>query len=141
MKFKQLYQSLNQLDTDSVIEYSFDQTLNDLEDINRERMLDGFKSNGSPMPIYSEVSQRVFNKPNTRIKLYDTGAFQNAIFAERIDNVIITDSEDIKSDLLKDKYGETIFGTGGIYKKKYQEQFFRPTFNKEITSLTGLKFG
>jgi hypothetical protein len=141
MKFYQLYQSLNQLNTDKVIDQSIDQTLPDLEDINRERMLNGVKSDQTLMPIYSKTSQTVFGKANIRIQLYDTGDFQKAIFSERDGNKIITDSEDYKSEILKQKYGEFIFGTGGEYKRKYIKDFLRPEMNKEITSLIGLKFG
>lgn len=129
------------LDTDKVIDEAIDETLPDIEDINRERMLDGVKSDGSVMPNYSFISQTVYGYPDEPIKLKDTGAFQAGITAKRQGDKIVQTSTDSKTDMLTERYGEEIFGTGGSYKKQYQDDHLRPAINNKITAATGLKFG
>lgn len=129
------------LDTDKVIDDAIEETLPDVEAINRERMLDGVKSDGSIMPNYSIISQEVYGYPDEPIKLRDTGAFHAGITAKRQGDAIVQTSTDSKTEMLVDRYGETIFGTGGSYKKQYQDENLRPAMNKKITESTGLKFG
>lgn len=140
MTIKGLLKKVESMDTSAVIDTAFDKTLSDLEDINRERMLDGVRSDGSIMPNYSKVSVEVFGYPPGPIKLKDTGAFQEAIKVVRSGNVLSTDSTDQKSGMLQGRYGKKIFGTGGSYKKQYLDENLRPALHREITAVTGLKF-
>lgn len=138
---KQLLERVKALDTDKVINDALDETMDAVEDINRERMLDGVKADGKQMPHYSFISQTVYGYPDEPIKLKATGAFQAGITAKREGEVIHESSDDGKTDMLVERYGENIFGMGGSYKKQYQDEHLRPSLNKKITAATGLKFG
>jgi len=139
---KQLLERVKSLDTDQVINESLDETMGAIEDINRERMLDGVKADGTTMPKYSYISQVVYGYPDEPIKLKDTGAFQAGITAKREGENIIHDSTDSKTEMLIEKYGGGILGIGtGTYKKEYQDEHLRPAINKKVTAVTGLKFG
>lgn len=136
-----LSKRIDKLNTDLVIEKSFDATAEDLAQVNRERMLDGKKADGSDMPNYSFVSQTVYGYPDAPIKLKDTGDFQRSIVVTLIGNELVTESTDEKNEMLLERYGEDIFGTYGVYKRDYLENSLRPELNKQITEVTGLKFG
>ena len=135
-----LLNKLKTLNSDNVIDKAFDNTATDLANVIRERMNDGKRSDGTTMPNYSQVSQKVYGYPDEPIKLKATGAFQAGIVAKRDGNVIHEDSTDSKNGMLVARYGDAIFGTGGDYKKQYLNDSYRPAFNKIIMDLTGLKF-
>lgn len=136
----QVYQRVKALDTNQLINEAFDETLDELADINRDRMLDGVKANWVKMPDYSARSVTEFGKLPGPIRLYDTGEFQQAIKVTREGDVLITESLDSKNDLLVYNYGEEIFGTFGQYKQKYQDIDLRPVLHRKIENATGLKF-
>jgi len=137
-----LYNKVSTMDTSKVIDSAFDQTLEKLADVNRERMNDGVKADGSIMPNYSPVSVNVFGYPPGPIKLKATGAFQAKIGVKRKGNVLSTESSDEKNFMLEstERYSP-IFGTSGSYKKQFLDEALRPALNKGITLATGLKFG
>ena len=81
-------------------------------ELNRERMLEGRKTNGKFLPNYSKISQEVYGYPNTPIKLKATGAFQQAITVDVGINIIKTTSTDSKTTMLTKRYGEDVFGLG-----------------------------
>ena len=123
-----------------VINDSLESTLDELADINRDRMLDGVKANGVKMPDYSFRSVNEFGKPPGPIRLFDTGDFQQNIKVTRSGNVLVTESLDPKNDMLVLHYSSEIFGTFGKYKSKYLDIDLRPVFKAKIESATGLKF-
>lgn len=135
-----MYLRVKKLDTKRLINEVFDETLEELADINRDRMLDGVKANGVKMPDYSARSVSEFGKLPGPIRLLDTGEFQEAIKVTRTGDVLITESLDSKNDMLVLHYGEEIFGTFGQYKQKYQDIDLRPALHRKITAATGLKF-
>lgn len=136
----QVLQRVKRMDIQEVINNAFDSTLDELADINRDRMLDGVKASGVPMPDYSIRSVTEFGKPPGPILLFDTGDFQQNIRVTRRVDVIVTESLDSKNDMLVREYGDDIFGTFGQYKKKYQDIDLRPALHQKITQATGLKF-
>ena len=142
MTIKGLHRKVSAMSTDKVIDQAFDQTLEKLADINRERMNDGVRADGSIMPNYSRTSVEVFGYPPGPIKLKATGAFQAGIGVKRSGNVLSTESTDEKNSMLEstERY-QPIFGTSGDYKKQYIAESLRPALNKEINAQTGLKFG
>ena len=81
-------------------------------ELNRERMLEGRKTNGKFLPKYSKISQEVYGYPNEPIKLRATGAFQQAISVEVGIDIIKTTSTDSKTAMLTKRYGEDVFGLG-----------------------------
>lgn len=122
-----------------MITEAFEQSADDLAQINRERMLDGQDANGRPMPDYSPVSVKVYGYPPGPIRLKATGVFQAAIKVEVRNDAVITNSLDIKSDMLQKRYGN-IFGTYGPYKKEFNSQFLGPRVREKISNLLQLKF-
>ena len=144
LTFKGLYDRVAKMNTDKVINESFDNTLTDLENVNRERMNDGLRADGTVMPTYSYISQVAYGYPNSPIKLKATGAFQAGIIAQREGEIIKTTSIDPKTMKLEKKYGEaygtSVFGLSKDYKKQYQDDHLSPEINKKITAATGLKF-
>lgn len=123
-----------------VINDSLESTLDELADINRDRMLDGVKASGERMPSYSYNSVILYGKPPGPIRLLDTGDFQQNIKVSRSGDVLVTESSDSKNDMLVFTYGSDIFGTFGRYKRKYLDIDLRPVFHAKIASATGLKF-
>jgi len=140
LTIKGLYNNVSKLDTDKVIVESFEKTSEDLASVNRERMMDGIKADGSEMPHYSYISQTVYGYPDIRITLRDTGEFQDNISIKVTGDTVNTDSDDPKSDMLKERYGEKIFGLGGDYKRQYLDDHLGPEIRKGISSVIGLKF-
>lgn len=137
--FKALYDKLKRMDVDKIIDNALDNTMDDLEEINRERMNDGVRADGTTMPMYSYISQVVYGYPNTPIKLKATGSFQEKLFSKREGDIIHTFSADYKAEMLGRRYGP-VFGTSGDYKRQYQAEHLVPYVHKAITSATGLKF-
>ncbi len=125
------------MDEDKIINQSLIDTKPQLIAINKERMLDGIRADGSEMPFYSYVSQTVYGYPNSRIMLRATGAFQDGIFVEISQGNIITDSRDSKSAMLKARYGGAIFGTGGDYRQEYIDKALRPTRDMYVRRALG----
>ncbi len=141
---KGLYDKIAAMNINEIIDKAFDVTADNLADINRERMNDGLRADGTEQPHYSYISQKVYGYPDEPIKLKATGAFQAGIEVKRDGNVIHTSSTDPKTKKLEKKYGEaygtSIFGTSGDYKKQYLADHLRPALHKGITAATGLKF-
>lgn len=141
---KALYDKVGDMDINSIIDKSIDSTVDDLAEINRQRMLDGVRADGSTMPIYSFISQTVYGYPNEPIKLKNTGAFQAGLTTRRKGDIIETLSTDSKSSMLEERYGEeygtSIFGTSGPYKKEYLDEHLKPELHKNITAASGLNF-
>lgn len=113
-------------------------TQDDLADTNRARMQDGLRADGSEMPMYSYISQTVYGYPNTRIKLRDTGEFQDHIIISVNGQKIKTTSTDYKTKILTERYGGEIFGTFGVYKNAYINEFLKPAFIKLMRNSIGL---
>lgn len=127
------------LDTDKIAVEAMTATADDLEEKNRERMLEGVRADGSMMPHYSYISQTVYGYPDEPIKLKDTGAFQAAIEVKVESSTVVTTSTDEKTDMLVGRYGNKIFGTFGDFKNEYIRESLRPEVMKRIRQVTGLK--
>lgn len=130
--------------TGAIINGAFEASLDGYEDINRERMNDGIRSTGSEMPHYNYVSQTKYGYPDSPIKLHDKGDFQAAIVATFANDMISVKSTDWKNDMLVERYGNEIFGTGEgraqVYRNAYISEYLKPELNKGITLATGLGF-
>jgi len=126
-----------------VITEAFEQSADDLAQINRERMLDGQDANGRPMPDYSPVSVKVYGYPPGPIRLKATGDFQAETKVEIRNDVVNTFSTNWKNDMLFERYkklGHNIFGTYGPYKKEFNSQYLGPRVREKISNLLQLKF-
>lgn len=139
MTIVSLHKNLTNLDTDKVITEAFNDSADDLAQINRERMLDGKRADGTTMPDYSPVSVKVYGYPPGPIRLKATGAFQAAVKVEVRNDVVSTGSTDNKSETLQGRYGN-IFGTYGPYKIEFNNQYLGPRVREKISNLLQLKF-
>lgn len=137
MTIKGMVRKLDGFDPNAAAVAAMQKSTGALEEKNRERMLDGQRSDGSTMPIYSYISQTVYGYPNTPIKLKATGEFQAAITITVNGDVVNTGSTDEKADMLVERYG-AIFGTYGDYKAEYIANDLRPAFMGEVKGKTGL---
>lgn len=130
--------------TEIIIAKSFEESMTGYEEINRERMNEGLRADGSVMPYYSWVSQKIYGYPDAPIKLHDTGDFQAAIVSEFSNDIIYTESKDWKNDMLVNDYGKEIFGTGRgrsqVYRDAFISEYLKPSLNMNISELTGLSF-
>lgn len=75
-------------------------------------------------PEYTELTKEIKQskgQPYDRVTLLDTGDFYARIFAKVQGDELVIDSEDWKSDKLKKKYGERIFGLSEDEKLESQE--------------------
>ena len=108
-------------------------TKGDIADLNRERMLAGRRSDGSIMPFYSRASVVIFGYPPGPIRLKATGSFQEKVTVNVNSLLFVQDSSDEKSNMLKARYGEAIFGLDKEGKKEYVKEL-RPVFVKQVRS-------
>ena len=86
----------------------------DMVEMEQKRMYEGFLSTGeATTPYYTPFTvamKNLKNQPTDRVTLKDTGDFYNAMFVEVIGDIVVFDSKDYKSEDLKEKYGDYIFG-------------------------------
>jgi len=136
-----LLQRLEKIDTDKICVDSLEQVKDQIEEKNRERMMEGIRSDGSVMPNYSPISQTVYGYPDEPIKLKATGAFQAGIKVEVTNSGVTTTSTDSKNEKLEKRYGPEIHGLGKTeFKSEVVNESLRPVFKKNMENATGLKF-
>lgn len=92
-----------------MIEEILDTMTDDIEQMNKEQLQEGERSDGTFLPNYSYNTTQTNNKQG-RIKLFDTGAFYQSIFASAGLGILEIDAKDSKTELLKSEYGELIVG-------------------------------
>lgn len=83
---------------------------------NRAQLMEEKDADGRDIsPGYSLFTRRTKQskgQPTDRVTLFDTGVFQEGMFAEADGDKLVIDSRDGKSASLKEKYGDRIFGIG-----------------------------
>ncbi len=88
----------------------------EIAEANREQLMKGLDADDEPLaPTYSPYTRRIKASkglPTDKVTLFDTGAFHEGIFSEVQGDEISIDSKDPKSEGLKERYGEHIFGIG-----------------------------
>ncbi len=116
---------------------AIEQTKATVEDLNRERLLQGRLSDGAPLPPYSITSIKVFGYPPGPWKLKNTGAFHLGINTKVFPKSFVTSSTDPKTEMLKRKVtakgldGEDIFGLDAEGRKEYVKEL-RPVFVNRV---------
>lgn len=103
------------------------------------------KTGGKIVPPYKKSTKAIKNKkgqPTDRVTLKDTGKFYDSIFLVVIkgSGIYRTNSSDIKSKWLIEKYSENILGLGGVFRKGYIQDL-RPVWQRKVESVLKLKFG
>jgi hypothetical protein len=94
-----------------------------IEQFNRGQLLDGKRADGTSMPNYVANSKQP-EAPGP-IKLKDTGAFQEAFDIEVFSDSFEIDSQDEKSDILKEKYGVEIFGLNQTSRQALRDELIQ----------------
>lgn len=112
-----------------------------LADLNIEQLNKGLRSDGTVMPDYSQVSVEFYGKPDGPIKLKDTGAFYQGAYVRVTGDQVKFSSTDQKTEMLTERYRESIFGLNDQYKGEAIREVIQPTLNKKIEAATGLKMG
>ena len=109
------------------------------EDMNVEQLNDGQRADGTYLPDYSEVSVKVYGKPQGRIKLKETGEFHEKIKAEiRGDKLYLTDYSQKflhKPARLAARYGYEIIGLTEKNIKKLTDDEVLPFVLRKIKKL------
>lgn len=145
MTLFELYERVKKLNTDSVIEESFDDTAKEYADKQREQLTDGFGSDGNRLrkyrsPVYARMKNQMNSKPgfgNPDLRL--TGSFHRGITMTANGDAILTGSVDAKTEALEKKYPKAL-GLAGPYKSDYLEHDLSPMIQRKITEVVGLKF-
>lgn len=104
----------------TLVEESFDDVKTKAAELNREQLSKGLKASGKELPPYSVSSQK--RGKTGLIKLYDTGAFYGGIGALAESNKVIFFSDDSKSTMLQQKYGDDILGLTKESKIKFKPE-------------------
>lgn len=93
-----------------------------IADMNIEQMMSGENADGSEIfPEYTERTKQIKEakgQPSDRVTLRDEGDFHQQMFIETSHFPVVFSSRDYKADMLKEKYGEGIFG---LNKQNFQE--------------------
>lgn len=80
-----------------------------IEELNRQQLSRGERSDNSILPNYSPFSVEL-GKPSGPIQLFDEGDFYEGINANIFDDEIRIEGEDEKTAMLISKYGQMILG-------------------------------
>lgn len=77
-------------------------------ELNKEQLLASFNASGEPLPLLSVNTEKV--NETGRVDLKDKGDFQRGFILKESGGKVSITSTDKKTDLLKTKYGDNIFG-------------------------------
>lgn len=126
------------LDTDQVIVEVLTDSQEKMADLNAEQINTGLKADGSTMPDYSFRSVFQYGKPPGPIRLRDTGAWQQGLYARVEGEKIVFASSDGKNDKLIDTYGVQIVGLSEKFKVEVIRENIIPGLKEKIYTATGL---
>lgn len=136
---------LNNFDIQKEVRESIEETAESVADFNRRQMFAGIRATGADIrPAYAPLTILIKDQkgqPTDRVTLKDTGAFYEGIFVDVNSETFEIDSSDEKSEALKVKYGERIFGLTPENKGEYALYTFFPALRERITRRLGFKFG
>lgn len=137
-----LYDRIAALDTDKVSATAIEETKDTIEELNLEQMYAGQNADGGEiLPEYTPLTRflkQEKGQPHDRVTLADEYNFYHGVRVEVVDDKVVTDSTDGKSQMLQEKYGKNIFGLNVNHKSIYIENTLRPAFARNIEMLTGL---
>ena len=114
MTLAALYRRLSSIDLIDEVAQAMGETSDIAVQLNRDQMYAGIRSDGSEItPKYTPLTKFLKSKegrPFDRVTLNDTGSFYRLTFLRIVDNSYELDSRDDKTNKLKTKYGDKIFG-------------------------------
>lgn len=118
------------IDTDAICSKAVQMSQDVMADLNAEQINTGLKANGELMPDYSLRSVIQYGKPYGPIRLRDTGAWQQGLYAKVEGEKVVFGSTDEKDRMLRERYGEEIEGLSEKYKAEAIREAVQPNFNK-----------
>jgi len=136
---------LDRFDINKEVRETIEETAESVADFNRKQLFEGIRATGADIkPAYAPLTILIKDQkgqPTDRVTLKDTGAFYEGIFVDVNSESFDIDSTDEKSEALKAKYGERIFGLTPENKGEYAMFTFFPALRDKITKKLGFKFG
>ena len=136
MTILQLYENTRNISIEGIA-YNIAVSSGDrIVEIQKDQMMSGKDSTGEGIApsyysdAYASMKQKMnqrpeFGTPDLRL----TGAFYNAFFFDT--SKMVVSSTDAKTDILKKKYGDWIFGLSEESTSRYRE-YFNPKFMEEF---------
>lgn len=144
---KNLCDACKALDFKKSVEDAVTNSGSALIDYNRRQLYErSEKADGENLAPYNSILYALYKeslnpKPGLmHPDLYLTGGFQRAFTLVVKDYKYEVDSTDSKSDMLKDKYGENIFGLSPTSKESYVPGELFEALKQIFEERTGLKF-
>lgn len=126
-----MLRAAKQINTKSLVKASMKATSDEYIKVQREQMFEGYLSDGNVIQrlgefyrgyaAYTKMIKSAKGQPFDHVTLYDTGSFQQKIFAIVNDQGFGVGSYDEKSEMLQDDYGPKIFGLNSMYRLKYAD--------------------
>lgn len=110
-------------------------------EMERDRLFKGLDTDNELIePFYTPFTvwmKKLNGDPYDRVTLYDTGAFQSAMYVSVFGDNVVFDSDDSKSGDLKEKYGEKIFGLTDENRTEVKSMFAQRLLQwfRELTKL------
>lgn len=145
MTLHELQRRLTRFDIHQEVQETIIQTEHDIADLNRRQLFAGIRSTGTEItPAYAPLTVLIKDQkgqPSDRVTLKDTGQFYDNIFVDVNSETFDIDSSDAKSESLKKKYGNRIFGLTRENRGEYVQFSFFPALRDRIVKKLGFKFG
>lgn len=141
---RDLMKRLENCDVDKIARDAMTDSKLDLIEWQQEQLSVGKNAKGGFIkPPYKPYTVRIKKKKGQRydvVTLRDTGDFYKAIFVDVRSTTYVIDSHDYKAPKLLNKYGQSIFGLGGVFMVGFRHDL-RPRFNRHMSNALKLKFG
>ena len=136
---RRVSEAVSQIDMQKVaiIEFLED----NMVEMERDRLFKGLDTDNEFIePFYTPFTvwmKKLKGDPYDRVTLYDTGAFQSAMYVSVFGDNVVFDSDDSKSGDLKEKYGEKIFGLTDENRTEVKSMFAQRLLQwfRELTKL------
>lgn len=149
-----VYESLEQLDVESVITEVLEKKASQMADFNAFQLSEGLRADGSditppyaPLTVFLKRAKSGLAGVTDHVTLYDTGAMYEAMYADVKGDEIEYGSKDPKADRLQARYDKTsktgagsIFGLSQESREMLTETETGPLWEQIIEDKTGLKF-
>lgn len=120
---KGMLERVQNLDVGRLVKMTIGQTRQLIVEKNQDQLTQGIKSDGSNITpeytFFTKEKKKAKGRDPDIVTLYDTGDFYRDMFVDVGSDVIEIDSTDYKSEDLKDKYGDKIFGMTRDSKEEY----------------------
>lgn len=142
MTLSELLERLQKVDVDRIAKMTLGETREIYLDLNREQLTSGIRSDKSKITpeytYFTKLKKKEQGRDPDKVTLYDTGDFYREMFMDVGSDLIEVDSIDYKSDELKEKYGDKIFGLTDDSKETYLGEIF-PVFLTKIEDILNQK--